>query len=337
MALALGAILALVLSASASAAPPFPEIKRAHELSCSGAKAKLAITVSWQKANRKGKHRGHAVALIRGKSGRIHHRKVKSTGLRRVRSQSIEYRFRFPKRASRRLCKGKARVEVVASHGQNKDRQGVVEIYRVARKTLGGKASASGEVGAAGPNTPGSDCRPGTGGTNTAIIKPSAQLQNCDLTGAFLPGALLIGADLIGAFLIGAVLIDAFLVGAVLEDTDLANVILIDANLIGADLDGADLFHADLTDAILIDARLELATLTGANLTDANLTDADLSSAILNGANFSDANLTGANLFGANLDAANQETLVTANCSGATKPDGSTYPTGTGDPPFFQC
>ncbi len=110
IALVLGAILALALAAGASAAKPFPRIARDATTSCSQAKAKVSLTVTWRKANRKGTHRGHVVALVRRKRGRLLSRKVKSGGLRRVRLQSIEYRFRFPKRASRRLCKGKARA-----------------------------------------------------------------------------------------------------------------------------------------------------------------------------------------------------------------------------------
>ena len=305
----LGAILALVLSASAAAAEPFPKIKRAHELSCSGAKAKLALTISWQKANRKGKHRGHAVALIRAKGGKIHHRKIKSDGLRRVRSQSIEYRFRFPKRASARLCKGKAKAEVVASHGHDKDRAGLVEIYRVARKMLGGKASASGEVGAAGQVAPDADC----GGPTNSTIKAGAQLEECILDGADLNNADLAGANLAGASLVSASFQFASLVSANLNSAHLK-----DASGQAANLTGANLFVADLTGTELANAQLTGAFLAGATYSDTILFNADLT-----GADFTRSEFP----FGA--------TVTGANCSGATKPDGSKYPVGEVDNPTF--
>ncbi len=307
MALALGAIFALVLSASASAAQPFPKIKRAHELSCSGASAKLALTITWRKANRRGEHRGHAVALVRG---RVLNRKVKSRGLRSVRSQSIKYRFRFPKRAGgRELCKGKAKAKVVASHGHNKDGAGMVEIYRVTRKTLGGKGSASGEVGAAGHpegDPVGRDCRAG-GGINAffvganAIIKKFAKLSGCTLLGADLPSANLRGAN------------------------------LFEAILKRANLNSAIITRAAIDDANLTDASLKRANLTDASLTTAGLRRAKLTRADLTGANLAAADLTGADLTGANLTG--------ANCSGATKPDGSMYPSDLAGPfvPFVPC
>jgi hypothetical protein len=270
----LGAILALVLSASAAAAQPFPKIKRGHELSCSAARAKLAVTVSWQKANRKGKHRGHAVALIRARGGKIHNRKVKSKRLRSVRSDSIEYRFRFPKRASERLCKGKAKAEVVASHGQNKDRAGLVEIYRVTRKTLGGKASASGDAGAA---QVGSDCR---GKGPNAIVKEAAQLQGCNISGAELTEANLIGAELSGASFSSASLSGAFLSGASLSFADLSDANLDGAVLQFADLSGTDLSNASLVGAVLFFADLSGANLRGADLALSTVTGADCSGAI---------------------------------------------------------
>ncbi len=179
--LVLVAVPALVLPASVSAVQPFPQIQRGHEISCSGPKAKVGVTVDWQKANRSGQHRGHAVGLIVGQNERVYSRKTASRRLDRARSQSVEYRFRFPKRASRRLCRGNAQVDIVTSHGHNRDGAGRVEIHRVARKTLGAAASASGEVRNAG--VVGSDCRQGGA---TAVIKEGAQLQECNLIGVAL-------------------------------------------------------------------------------------------------------------------------------------------------------
>ena len=313
MALVLGAILALVLSASASAASPFPKIKRGHELACSGARAELAVTVSWQKATSKGKHVGLVAALIRGKNGFIHSRPDPGAGkrLRRVRSQSTEHRFRFPKHASRRLCERNAKAEVVASQGHNKDcvttvhclpgRNPELRNYRLTRKTLGGKASATGEAGAAGRFSPGSGRHCKGGGGGHAIIKLRAQLSQCDLSGAELTNATLAGADLIRADLIRADLSDANLAQANLSDADLRDDDLRGAVLFFADLSGANLYRADLRRADLRGADLRYADLSGANLTDADLTGADLIRADLSRADLTDANLRRADLSDADL------------------------------------
>ena len=76
--LVLVAVPALVLPASVSAVQPFPQIQRGHEISCSGPKAKVGVTVDWQKANRSGQHRGHAVGLIVGQNERVYSRKTAS-------------------------------------------------------------------------------------------------------------------------------------------------------------------------------------------------------------------------------------------------------------------
>ncbi len=374
IAVVLAGVLALILAASASAGKPFPRIARDATVSCSQAKAKVSVTVTWRKANRKGTHRGHVVALVRGKRGRLLSRKVKSGDLRSARLQSIEYRFRFANRASRRLCNGKTRARVVASHAHDKDRAGLVEIYRVARRTFGSKAGASGELRAArtpgasgsGPAdqevtaagiTLGSDCQ--NGGAN-ATIKEFAQLALCNLTGAQLPGANLFGANLTFATLTDANFSGANFTAGRLDEANFTGANLSDAKLESADLGGATLNDANLTGASLTAANLTAAGLNNANLTRADLTEADLVGSFFTGANlrfanlteariegvsFFEADLTGANLTSATnivggliVDLADVSTLLTdANCSGATKPDGSKYPAGTGDPPFFQC
>ncbi len=310
IAVVLGAILALILAASASAGKPFPRIARDATISCSQAKAKVSVVVAWKKTNRKGVHRGHVVLLIRGKkSGAIKARKVSSMRLRGARTLSISYRFRFGKRASRRLCKGKARAVAVASHGQNKDGQGLVEIYRVARRTLGGKASgdtrtlgASGsgpadpEVTHAG-GTVGSDCVGGGIDINTgqllATITMFAQLQNCNLFGANLQSADLEGAN------------------------------LSEANLQRTDLSRANLAKAILMQATLVSTRFPSAILIGAKFGGAYLAGVTFFAANLNGADFSGI----VNFFGDPIAAFTPDiNLEEATCSGTTKPDGSMYP-----------
>ncbi len=261
---------------------------------------------------------------------------------------------------------------MVASHGQNKDRAGLVEIYRVARRTLGAKTSASAEVRAArtlgasgsGPAhqevtdagiTLGSDCR--AGGAN-ATIKEFAQLELCNLTGAQLPDADLFGATLTFATLTKANFTGANFTAANLDEANFTDANLSGAKFIGADLDsaqlddanlsGADLLGANLTSTSITSANLLKANLTGAGLfgtffTDANLRFANLTEASINAVSFFEADLTGANLTGAVdiggaliVDLADVSTiLIGANCSGATRPDGFAYPTGTGDPPLF--
>ena len=256
---ALGALFALLPAGSAAAAQPSPEIERGHELSCSGAKARLGVTVSWQKANRSGKHTGHAAALVKGENGAVQTRKVSSKALRSVRSQSIDYRFRFPKRASKRLCKGNATAELAVSHGHNKDQSGLVEIYRVARKTLVAKRSARPNAGATGQE--GSDCR--LGGKD-AFIYNGAQLQNCDLSGLTLKSSQLRNAALDGASLDSSNL----------KTSDLTRATLTGATLTSATLTSVNFFFADLTDAILTGATLTLADCSGTTLPDGSVNSA---------------------------------------------------------------
>ena len=279
---------AVVLSKWVVAGKPFPRIAPGATVSCAQAKAKVSVVIAWKKANRNGVHRGHAVLLLKGeRSGDVRARKLSSRRLRSARTQKIRYRFRFGKRDSKRLCNGKAELVAVASHGHDKDGQGLFEIYRVARRTLGAKASASDDVGAAGPFVPGSDCK--GGGTN-AIIMELAELENCDLVGAQLPKA---------------------------------------------DFSFASLSTADLFKANVSDANLSFTNLNGTNFSLADLTGANLNMAHLGDTFFDGADLTGADLTGAQL--LNTAFLDGANCSDTTKPDGSKYPTGTGNPPFVPC
>ena len=153
-------------------------------------------------------------------------------------------------------------------------------------------------------------------------------LQQVDLSGAILIGAILIGANLRGAILSdanlrGANLSDANLRWANLKGADLSGAILIEANLSAANLSGADLRKANLSDAILIEANLSKANLSGAKLREAdlrkaNLREANLSEAILIGAILREANLSGANLSDANLSGADVENAIFINATGIT-------------------
>lgn len=94
---------------------------------------------------------------------------------------------------------------------------------------------------------------------SSILIKPGADLSNCDLTGIDLSGAEMGGVNLSGAVLTGV-------------------------NLSGANFSGADLSGANLS---------------GANLTKTNFAKVNLSGADLSGSNMSKANLSKTNLTGA--------------------------------------
>lgn len=144
-------------------------------------------------------------------------------------------------------------------------------------------------------------------------------LSQCNLTGAYLPGANLANANLMGAtltraFLGQADLAGANLIGAELTRADLSGAILRGANLNGAKLPGSFMPYADFTGAFLGRAELTEARLSGVNFHNANLPgaklqkaeliEAQMSSARLPGADLSRANLTNANLTGAELHSA---------------------------------
>jgi uncharacterized protein YjbI with pentapeptide repeats len=153
-------------------------------------------------------------------------------------------------------------------------------------------------------------------------------LQQVDLSGAFLIGAILSEANLRGANLSDANLrwanlSDANLRWANLRGANLSGAILIEANLSAANLSGADLRKANLSDAILIEANLSKANLSGAKLREAdlrkaNLREANLSEANLIGAILREANLSGANLSDANLSGADVENAIFINATGIT-------------------
>jgi hypothetical protein len=115
-----------------------------------------------------------------------------------------------------------------------------------------------------------------------------AYLARTNLSGAYLVGANLTRANLTRAYLARANLSGAYLVGANLTRANLA-----DANLGGANLALANLTRANLGGANLARAHIGGAILTGADLTDADLHDTDLRDTDLTGAYLSGATLIG--------------------------------------------
>jgi uncharacterized protein YjbI with pentapeptide repeats len=91
-------------------------------------------------------------------------------------------------------------------------------------------------------------------------------------------------------------------------------------------LSGADLTDADLSGADLRGANLRVADLRGAYLSRAVLFGADLSDAVLFDADLSDARLSGADLSGIRGFTPEELEAAAFSLSGATMPDGSTYP-----------
>ena len=119
-------------------------------------------------------------------------------------------------------------------------------------------------------------------------------MEEVDLSGAYLVGADLRKADLVGIYLNRADLSEA----------DLSEANLNGAYLIGAELSEADLCEAYLREAYLVGAYLNGAELNGADLVGANLNGADLRGACLVGAYLNGAILDGACLIGADLSEA---------------------------------
>ncbi|HSK57836.1 MAG TPA: pentapeptide repeat-containing protein [Actinomycetospora sp.] len=158
-------------------------------------------------------------------------------------------------------------------------------------------------------------------------------LSGVDLTGAILDrvraagvrlrGAVLDGVHVEGGSLAGADLLDADLTDAVLTGVDLSRARLVGAHLtdtafrdcrmVGADLsgrrdlavtftvDGCSLALARLTDAHLRGWRLDRVDLSDADLSGADLRDVVLTASKLRGTDLSHARLTGADLRGADL------------------------------------
>jgi uncharacterized protein YjbI with pentapeptide repeats len=134
-----------------------------------------------------------------------------------------------------------------------------------------------------------------------------ANLRGVNLSGAILKGSRLIVANLSGANLSGADLSNTKLHVARLSGTNLIGAKFNQAQLNVANLIRADLRNAELIEAVIIRSELVRANLSGANLSGANLNGTDLREASLRQVNLSYCNLSETNLRGANLTEGNLE------------------------------
>lgn len=180
----------------------------------------------------------------------------------------------------------------------------------------------------------GEDKRLGTFDDRIADLS-GANLEQTDLTGAFLSyvqardanfidatlkqanfdGAAIAGSNFSNANLMQASLQEATLTDTKLTGADLVSAELTQANLQGAnagqvEAQGAKFVRSNLSQsswhqADLADANFQGSNLTNADFTGARLRDANLAKAKLQKANLTDANLANANLQGAQLDGAN--------------------------------
>ena len=142
------------------------------------------------------------------------------------------------------------------------------------------------------------DTRNGANDGTTTVVN----LDQAQLTGAYLLSANFAHANLAGANLAGA-----NLAGANLNSANLAHANLDSSRLFAADLDRANLNSANLAHANLGSANLDSANLDSSRLFAANLNFADLDHARLFRANLGGANLDNADLFRANLNFADLE------------------------------
>ena len=154
---------------------------------------------------------------------------------------------------------------------------------------------------------------PGGKGVNAV---PSANLNSCDLTQAYLIGGDLTAATLQAANLTNADLSavnctnasfeyadyhSGYNIPATLTNANLSGANLTSANFGSASLSNANLSGANLTSAIFCNEWSGGANLTNANLNGANLTNASFFDAAWGGANLTNANLTNAIVQGASL------------------------------------
>jgi uncharacterized protein YjbI with pentapeptide repeats len=176
--------------------------------------------------------------------------------------------------------------------------------------------------------------RPTPPNEQPVITLKYAKLENIELPHRIiLKGADLQQADLSGAYLTDIDFRGTYLAGAHLEEVNLERAELQGADLSGTFLSGADLSGADLTDADLSNAEglwqkgtylwNRGAGLNDADLSNANLSGADLTNANLSGADLINANLSGANLKGA--DVTEEQLDKCKSLEGATMPDGQKY------------
>ena len=144
--------------------------------------------------------------------------------------------------------------------------------------------------------------------------QPVITLKYANLENIELPHRILLkGADLQQANLSGAYLTDIDFRGTYLAGTHLE-----EANLERAELQGADLTNVDLSNA---EGLWEKGTYLWKR--GAGLNDADLSNANLSGADLTNANLSGANLEGADVTEA--QLAKCKSLEGATMPNGQMY------------
>lgn len=135
---------------------------------------------------------------------------------------------------------------------------------------------------------------------SSANWKP-VDLENAEMSGAYLRGVHLEKVILIEAHLEAANLIEAHLEKAILDEAHLEGARLGKAYLEGTSLGGAHLEEADLREARLRGAYLEEAHLERACLIEARLERANLTEAHLEGANLLGAQLINATLHGTRL------------------------------------
>jgi uncharacterized protein YjbI with pentapeptide repeats len=153
-----------------------------------------------------------------------------------------------------------------------------------------------------------------------------AYLINANITRVDIHGANLSGADMRSAKLDGTDLSGAFLFKADLLISSLCFVNLHGANLMRANLLMANLHQAELIEADLRGAKLIGADLSGANLRSAKLDEADLSGAKLIGIDLHEMRL--GKVLGVGLKSAEitSEQLAKAkSLKGATMPNGSIH------------
>ena len=139
--------------------------------------------------------------------------------------------------------------------------------------------------------------------SDVAIV-PGAQLNRCDLVGAFLDRALvsvrtpvatrMLLADLTGATMRGADLTGLSVAGGRLNGADATSAVLDNLSLAGAV--GTGLIARDATSD-------RMQGTAGANIFDARLTDADFRDAVLNGVSLNHSRFDGADFRGATWNA----------------------------------
>ena len=147
-----------------------------------------------------------------------------------------------------------------------------------------------------------------------ALARDGVAMEEINLSGADLRGAMLAGANFRRADLSNAIFVEADLSGADLRGAQLRGAVFIRANLTDADLCEADLRDADLVGAVFEDAYMEKVNLEGAELLVANFSNAHLAGATVTSANGAYSNFAGADLTNANF---NDTELQGAHFAGA--------------------